>query len=272
MSANFTACVYCLVIVQGCSDGKWECHDGRRCLEERYICDGIIHCTDGSDENPDVCALWQCSPGRFKCLFDNKCIPNKVVCDGNTERALWNCRDGSDELDIVCSEWNCTEGYWKCNDNKCISVSRICNGRADCDDGSDELTEKCLQWNCTHKMWKCDDNLQCVHDYAVCDGKTGSQHDCFDMSDESNCKEWECANYMWKCDNLKCIPERLVCDGKTDYYDCGDGSDESNCENRPCPEGKWRCKNGYGCVDNHKFTSLCENRFKIYPHSGINCI
>ena len=41
--------------------------------------------------------------------------------------------------------------------------------------------------------------------------------------DYENCIEWTCAEGFWKCDNLFCILEKDVCDGKEE---CNDASDE----------------------------------------------
>ena len=63
-----------------CGHGKWKCFDGPRCIETKHVCDNKIHCTDGGDEKPEVCALWNCTTGMWKCN-DDKCIERDQVCN-----------------------------------------------------------------------------------------------------------------------------------------------------------------------------------------------
>ncbi len=65
---------------EACDADTWHCHDGRRCIGMEYVCDGLIHCRDASDEKPEVCNTWLCVEGRWKCR-NNKCIPANDVCN-----------------------------------------------------------------------------------------------------------------------------------------------------------------------------------------------
>ncbi len=105
-----------------CPAGEWMCHDGNKCINGDYVCDGDPwdrdSCWDRSDEDPVICAQWNCTGGHWKCQYGNKCINENYVCDGDW---LSNCLDGSDEDPTVCSEWNCPAGRWKCKDGlQCI--------------------------------------------------------------------------------------------------------------------------------------------------------
>ncbi len=125
----------------GCNSTQWSCQDNRRCLKIEAVCDGIIHCTDGSDEKPELCALWQCPDGMWKCV-EKKCIKERDVCDRQP-----NCLNNSDENSELCSDWNCSNGMFKCEDNHCINAWFVCDGDSDCiGDNSDEDPEMCLQW------------------------------------------------------------------------------------------------------------------------------
>ena len=64
-----------------CDTEEWKCHDGSKCITKNHVCDIIIHCTDGSDENPEVCVDWPCPNGTWKCN-DSSCISESNVCDG----------------------------------------------------------------------------------------------------------------------------------------------------------------------------------------------
>ena len=85
--------------INRCTDGKWSCRDGKRCIEEHYVCDSFLHCTDGSDEKPELCALWQCPTNMLKCP-NNICLKAEFVCDKVT--AGWCLGfDESDEVRVL---------------------------------------------------------------------------------------------------------------------------------------------------------------------------
>jgi len=73
--------------------GKFTCTSGTQCIDNRYRCDGVPQCRDGSDE-----VGCGCRDDEFTCEGDGSCINRRYKCDG-----FQNCRDGSDELD--CGEF-----------------------------------------------------------------------------------------------------------------------------------------------------------------------
>lgn len=66
-----------------------------------WHCDGIVDCTDGSDEDAETCSQKTCKPGEFTCA-NGRCVPSMYVCDAQDD-----CGDGSDEPYEVCSECYC---------------------------------------------------------------------------------------------------------------------------------------------------------------------
>uniref|UniRef100_A0A915DVK7 EGF-like domain-containing protein n=1 Tax=Ditylenchus dipsaci TaxID=166011 RepID=A0A915DVK7_9BILA len=72
------------VIVCGGSEPK--------CVNKRYVCDGILHCPDRLDEQN--CPERVCPLGQFQCLDDPKncLVESSAICDGTKQ-----CKDGSDE-------------------------------------------------------------------------------------------------------------------------------------------------------------------------------
>ena len=96
-----------------CDENQWECQDGRRCIQYKNVCDGFIHCRDGSDENKAFCLHWECPEHMWKCR-NNQCISEEHVCDKAKRGNDVNCKDQSDEEIDVCRNWTCTPGRWKC--------------------------------------------------------------------------------------------------------------------------------------------------------------
>uniref|UniRef100_A0AC35TMH7 EGF-like domain-containing protein n=1 Tax=Rhabditophanes sp. KR3021 TaxID=114890 RepID=A0AC35TMH7_9BILA len=96
--------------VCGCSDGFTLAEDGitcqssctanehlcegsnPRCLSKRYLCDGVIHCQDQSDEGTTLCPPRICIAGQFQCHDNKKCLPAAQLCDKTAQ-----CADSSDE-------------------------------------------------------------------------------------------------------------------------------------------------------------------------------
>ncbi len=235
---------------RACSDSEWDCHDGKRCIKKQYVCDNTIHCSDGSDEKPEVCAIWQCSAGRWKCLDNLWCISSSKVCDERSD-----CKDGSDETDEACS--NCPEGFWKCGSGECITADKVCDDPGiwtDCDDESDEDPAMCAHWNCTDNFWKCDNGVQCLHMQFVCNWDNWNHPSCSDDSDEGpHCEDWNCSAGMWKCKTGgKCIKIENVCDSlyNTSPHGCEDKSDEDPvlCAEWICPSGYWKCRDNLTCL------------------------
>lgn len=80
-----------------CSSAKVACHDGSACVKQVHWCDGIIHCTDTSDESHCTC---------------QDRLDKDRLCDG-----YFDCPQGEDELG--CFGMYSTNSFRKLKD-KCM--------------------------------------------------------------------------------------------------------------------------------------------------------
>ncbi|XP_035684187.1 lactadherin-like [Branchiostoma floridae] len=142
-----------------------KCEPSCPSIPDRYRCDGVVNCLDGSDESDCVC-----TNAEFRCETSGRCVAPSGVCDG-----VPNCDDASDELECqTCAE----RGMWQCNNGWCINIASVCDGDKDCSTGEDE--ENCKA-PCNGLQLECDGG--CLPKYRACDGLD----DCTNGEDEINC-------------------------------------------------------------------------------------
>ncbi|XP_076440226.1 low-density lipoprotein receptor-related protein 2-like [Babylonia areolata] len=269
-----------------CSENEFVCQNGR-CLRERWVCDLDNDCGDGSDEDPNMCAMHTCDPKyfhcnngrcvplRYRCDFDNDCrdnsdeegceyptcSPTQFTCKNHfcidmslKCNGVDNCRDGNRTDELNCPPRTCPPNEVKCpTNNLCIIRRYMCDGDNDCGDNSDENVLFCQQVTCSPEDFHCSQTHKCIPKNWQCDG----DDDCGSGEDEGPfCESFNrtCLADQFACNNGRCISSRWVCDGEDD---CGDGTDESserNCNERTCPPNTFTCQsnkdqNSYPCID-----------------------
>ena len=210
-------------------------------ISKRFLCDGVPHCTDRSDESVNFCAYHRCQPSEFRCR-NGRCIPMPERCD-----LVNQCGDNSDESNCIYP--TCEVNEFQCRDFKCIPMTSRCNGIIDCRDGNSTDEVGCPPVSCNDTFnVKCPNTNVCIRRRWLCDG----DNDCGDNADENRlfCSSIPCSSTEFRCtSNNKCIPFSWFCDNDRD---CPNGEDEpvNNCRygNYTCAPGMFKCDSGR-CID-----------------------
>ncbi|XP_011695705.1 PREDICTED: serine protease nudel isoform X2 [Wasmannia auropunctata] len=155
------------------------CNIGQ-CIPKNQVCDGVVDCRDGADEESEMCLQMQqirrtngsndkCARSELRCR-NGECVTKSAFCDGKVD-----CSDGTDEP-TVCS---CAEYL------RLTAPERLCDGVRHCLDKTDESLKAC---QCTETSFKCNTgsrNITCISQDFVCDGDS----DCPNGEDETKCRK-----------------------------------------------------------------------------------
>ena len=151
---------------------EFECKSGE-CVPYVITCDGIPHCSDGSDESLIFCATRKCPEENFFQCRNFRCILKNETCNGHPD-----CEDGSDE-----EKCECTSDQFKCKSGECIARNHVCDYDADCKDATDEMNcglRDCSGVLADHEGFKpdlksrlipCPNTTACYMKEWECDGK-----------------------------------------------------------------------------------------------------
>ncbi|XP_026318818.1 vitellogenin receptor-like, partial [Hyposmocoma kahamanoa] len=158
-----------------CSKHQWQCSNGE-CVSFDAKCDGVLDCTDGSDETFALCRKTRCQSNWFRCTY-GACVDGTAPCNGQKE-----CVDNSDELLPRCrNETDEIRFQFTCDNGRKIPASSHCDGIDDCGDVSDETVKSCAGKNCPSYLFQCAYGA-CVDAGSDCNGI----QECADNSDESD--------------------------------------------------------------------------------------
>ncbi|XP_041970500.1 serine protease nudel [Aricia agestis] len=102
-----------------CQKDELPCDNGEACIDSKQWCDGIVHCSDVSDE--------------LRCSCKDR-VDAARICDG-----YFDCPLGEDEMGC----FGCNENEFSCSDEEvsgtCFSQEQRCNNHADCLNFKDEM-------------------------------------------------------------------------------------------------------------------------------------
>ena len=163
-------------VITDCKD--FACDNGSRCLPSSYLCDGIQHCMDASDEvGENVCK----TPTLFKCLNDE---PPLYIPWAFTfySHVIYHCDDFSDINTIQMFGFRCAlrERYqYSTNTRILVPIFYLLNNISVCADHSDV----CYDFKGNFLCSRCLDNKTIINPKSNCDGL----FDCPDLSDECLC-------------------------------------------------------------------------------------
>ena len=254
--------------INDCSQYQFRCNDGT-CILILYICDLVVDCFDGGDEE-------KCSRKKGEMLHQTLKLPYLQAGTGTiTEIQVHTICDGIySNVTFIHERDSCSESKLKhidfSRDNttqskiefKQINYVHLINLF---------LEEKrlCLNYNSSHitikqknytreytkllSQFKKEDRCSKINQLCIFSFNTDQ---CGREKIHNICRHVICPG-MFKCEKFHCIHMSYVCDGQ---YDCKEGDDEMLCPLTSCP-GLLKCRGENRCVSKDE---ICDNH--------VNCL
>ncbi|KAF4521098.1 hypothetical protein B566_EDAN009053 [Ephemera danica] len=127
-----------------CRSCEFQC-DNRQCIALTARCDGLVHCSDASDEWSTACTdsyfpsdcpgygLMTAFAMRFRCRNSFQSIKFNSVCD-----RVKDCHNNASD-ESVCISGRCRIDEFRCRNGNCVFGWSVCDGINTCGDNSDEI-------------------------------------------------------------------------------------------------------------------------------------
>ena len=193
-----------------CPDGFYQCSSDKTCIVVKSVCDGIVDCEDGEDEE-------NCSHICTKPHPHTQC----TQCN-------------------IAQGCHCTALHFHCATVGCRPAAAVCDGVITCSDAADELLcqtsfDACIATSNLHHSENHKVTVQAATQWFTNRCTYSKTHVTqYDGSHLLHCTDWYC-NRMYKCYMTYCIPVHYLCD---DICDCSLCDDEYHCRDEvymSCP-------------------------------------
>jgi len=232
------------------------CLDKRHFISAKQVCDGMLDCSDASDEclcsNSSVCdevlggLPTQCPHGQMRCHNGTDCAAvdeilcnSSVACDNNSNQKFCYLAHGTNEA-MRCGARGLT--------GEAILVTATkCDKRPEC---AAEMEDECA--TCNPKPSFC--NGRCAHvvrsawyGNRVCDGYVNDLPSIFRVTCSRQVEEDCPMRFPCTSKGMVSIDKRSVCDG---IFDCDDHSDETDAA---CIANRFNCSSGKAFSINRTF-------------------
>lgn len=194
----------------------FDCEDGRHTISRDQVCDGVVECNYGHDE--EDCPGSEYTVCNSDDEFRQRLYTPEQHCNGRAECFFAEDEEGCAES-LLCPNYAIGGGY------DAIPRAKVCDGVWDCTIDERDCPEvenpfACPEGYAIDRKFVCDQVIDCVTSMADEADASCHQFMCEPRSDEVGLRSCSgCASLF--------VADSKVCDG---VRDCGSGRDESDCQ------------------------------------------